>query len=312
MVATVTKRLKQAQKNITRERETWERKEELMTQEIEQCNDRVYLSKIRSRELIAEQVSKAKTSESHLRNYIDELTEEKGQALQDLLDTKGKCERERRLSEQRKVKWHNERELRRQAENEAVSERNRFLELEKVVKKYKEVDSPTRRRMKREWCNATVARAHGGRTAWPAWVVQLICELLVNGTTPTAIPGNIKVMYSTLFGEDVTPPSVNFCRECRTIVQVCGETIAAIKLAQAPTWEQLWTDATTRRQIPFTALIIGLMGAGPDDKLDPIVVSSCIFMDDECSETCAAGIIAKVRSLTCQSNAVMLTNMQTG
>ena len=70
--------------------------------------------------------------------------------------------------------------------------------------------------------------------------------------------------------------------------------IAAIKLAREDSWVQLWTDATTRRQIPFTALVIGLMGDGPDDKIDPIVVSSCIFMDDETSETCANGIIKKV------------------
>ena len=77
-------------------------------------------------------------------------------------------------------------------------------------------------------------------------------------------------------------------------MQVVGETIAAIKLARQESWAQLWTDATTRRQIPFTALIIGLMRDGPEDEIDPIVVSSCIFMDDETSETCAEGIIKKV------------------
>ena len=71
-----------------------------------------------------------------------------------------------------------------------------------------------------------------------------------------------------------------------------GETITALKLARAPNWKQLWTDATTRRQIPFTALIIGLLG--DDDKIDPVVVSSCIFMENEKSETGAAGIVTKV------------------
>ena len=49
------------------------------------------------------------------------------------------------------------------------------------------------------------------------------------------------------------------------MVEVIGETIAAIKLVDAPTWNQLWTDGTTRRQIPFTALVIGLM-EGEADK----------------------------------------------
>ena len=65
-----------------------------------------------------------------------------------LNEAQSKSAREQRLAEQCKVKWHDERERRRQAEDEAVSERNRSLELEKVIKKYNEVDSPTRRRMK--------------------------------------------------------------------------------------------------------------------------------------------------------------------
>ena len=51
-------------------------------------------------------------------------------------------------------------------------------------------------------------------------------------------------------------------------------------------------DGTTRQQIPFTALVIGLMGNS--EVIDPIVVSSCFFMEDERSETQADGIINKV------------------
>ena len=102
-------------------------------------------------------------------------------------------------------------------------------------------------------------------------------------------------MYQMLTGD--TPddlPCVSFVRSCRVVVEVIGETIAAMKLADAPTWNQLWTDGTTRRQIPFTALVIGLMGE--DEDIDPIVVSSCIFMEDECSETQADGIINRVNT----------------
>ena len=103
-------------------------------------------------------------------------------------------------------------------------------------------------------------------------------------------------MYETLYGEKPDEvPSVNFVRGCRVVVQVVGETITAIKLANADSWKQLWTDATTRRQIPFTALIIGILGE--EDKLDPVVVSSCIFMEDERSETQADGICEKIKLL---------------
>jgi hypothetical protein len=79
------------------------------------------------------------------------------------------------------------------------------------------------------------------------------------------------------------------------VVEVVGETIAALKLAAAENWKQLWTDATTRRQIPFTALVIGLLG--DEDNIDPVVISSCIFMDDEKAVTQGDGILSKIDSL---------------
>jgi hypothetical protein len=100
-------------------------------------------------------------------------------------------------------------------------------------------------------------------------------------------------MYETLYGEKPDElPSVNFVRGCRVVVQVIGETVTAIKLGEAETRKQLWTDATTRRQIPFTALIIGILG--DENDIDPVVVSSCIFMEDERAETQADGIMDKV------------------
>ena len=60
-----------------------------------------------------------------------------------------------------------------------------------------------------------------------------------------------------------------------------------MKLGRAEVWKQLWTDTTTCCQIPFSALIIGLLGE--EDKIDPAVVSSCIFMDDERSGMQADG-----------------------
>lgn len=71
-----------------------------------------------------------------------------------------------------------------------------------------------------------------------------------------------------------------------------GETIAAIKLASADNFAQVWADATSRRQISFQALIIGLMG--DDDKIDPVIISSCIFSENETSECQAESLLAKV------------------
>jgi hypothetical protein len=85
---------------------------------------------------------------------------------------------------------------------------------------------------------------------------------------------------------------VNFVRECCVVIEVIGETMAAIKLAWEEEWGQLWTDATTRRQIPFRTLIVGILSES--GVVDPVVISSCIFMDDETSETQADGILNKV------------------
>jgi hypothetical protein len=84
----------------------------------------------------------------------------------------------------------------------------------------------------------------GGK--WQPWVIQYICELLVIGTPPASIPSIISSSYQTYYGKEPNEiPQVSFVRQCRVIVQVIGETIAAIKLASAEKWDQLWTDATT-------------------------------------------------------------------
>ena len=47
-------------------------------------------------------------------------------------------------------------------------------------------------------------------------------------------------------------------RTCHVLVEVMGETMTAIKLANVPEWSQLWTDSSTRCQIWFTTSIIGV------------------------------------------------------
>jgi hypothetical protein len=131
-----------------------------------------------------------------------------------------------------------------------------------------------------------------GALSWEVWVVQVCCELLVNGTPPSAIPFSIGTLYETLYDNEPDEfPSINFVRQCRITVQIVGETITAMKLAGVDNWKEITFDATTRRQVPFQAVVIGLM---TDGILDPVVVSSCIFLEDESLEVQAAGIVAKV------------------
>jgi len=120
----------------------------------------------------------------------------------------------------------------------------------------------------------------------------------VTGTLPSAIPSNIGILYNILTGEKADDlPSANFRRQCRQVVQVLGETMTAMKLSEAPKemWKQIFFDATTRHQTPFQAVIIGLLGE--DGILDPVIVSSCIFLEDKSAETTVDNMIEKIESL---------------
>ena len=51
----------------------------------------------------------------------------------------------------------------------------------------------------------------GGASQCESWVVLLICELLIIGIPPTAIPSSIYTLYETLIGVETTEvPSVRF------------------------------------------------------------------------------------------------------
>jgi hypothetical protein len=177
--------------------------------------------------------------------------------------------------------------------SKALCRSEKELEIKKILL---ETPQETQRRMKKEWDNID-ADGHrtlkGGSRRWPTGVVLMICELLINGTWPSGVPSCIHTVYETLYKEEPDElPSINFVRECRVFVEVMGETLTAIKLANVPEWSQLWTDATTRRQITFTTLIIGVLAESGD--IDPVVISSCIFMEDETSEMQVDGIVKEV------------------
>ena len=124
-------------------------------------------------------------------------------------------------------------------------------------------------------------------------MVLLICELLLIGIHPRAIPSSIYTLYETLTVVEPTEvPSMSFIRRFRTAVQVVGETIVAWKLVDADSWRQILTDTNSRRQCAFQALVVGLMDE--DGFLDSVIVSSCIFLENETSQTTFDTIVDKV------------------
>ena len=114
-------------------------------------------------------------------------------------------------------------------------------------------------------------------------------------------------MMETITDEVVkTLPSVRFVRHCRIIVQILGETMTAIKLGRAATWKQLFTDGTSRRQVAFQNVVIGLMSE--NQLFDPTVLSSCIFLEDETSEKQVEAILDKVRNIIAIESRNQLTH----
>ena len=88
--------------------------------------------------------------------------------------------------------------------------------------------------------------------------------------------------------------SLSFIREYRVTIQIIGETLTAYRLANAPKWEQVFTDGTSRRQISLQNLVIGLLD---DNVLKPLILSSSIIPEDETSENQVNAIMLKVRNI---------------
>jgi hypothetical protein len=263
---------------------------------------RLHNEKSKRRKVMFDEESKRKRMQNEieeLNDWIFELDEERKVAEANEKEVREKYYNAVKDAQTRLHRWRQEREIRRDAENKMAEQDKHAKKQAKMyahlLADFNEITTDHKRSMQKEWDDEEAARKHGGGRRWPIWVVQLICELLVTGTPPSAIPQIIQTFCETLLREKPKElPSVNFVRECRVIMEVIGETIVAIKLAHVAKWDQLWYDGTTRRQIPFGALIIGML-AGDNNMMDPVVVSSCIFMENETSETQAEGIVDKVR-----------------
>ena len=129
----------------------------------------------------------------------------------------------------------------------------------------------------------------GGSKRWSVYIFLLICEMLVNDTHPTAVPANIQSSCALFTGVEATElPCVNFVRQCRVVLQNLNETLSAFWLGNSDSWHQVFTDGTTRQKIAFQNLVINLM---EDGDLDPVIVSSCMHVENETSVRCLQSII---------------------
>ena len=69
------------------------------------------------------------------------------------------------------------------------------------------------------------------------------------------------------------------------------ETMSALRLGSSDTWHQVFTDGTARRQIEIQNLVVALM---EDGHLDAVIVSLCMYVENETSERCVESIVETV------------------
>ena len=128
------------------------------------------------------------------------------------------------------------------------------------------------------------------------YIVLLICEMVVNGTHPTSVPANIQSSFALFTGVEATElPCVNFVRQCRLVLQNINDTLSAFRLGNADSWHQVFTNGTTRRKIAFQNLVIDLM---EDGNLYPVIVLSCMYVENETSVRCLQSIIETVSNMS--------------
>ena len=122
----------------------------------------------------------------------------------------------------------------------------------------------------------------GGQSHWPLHICMLVCELLCNIVPPACVREKLQTTLTYFTGSVVTKlPYVSYVRDCRTVLQILNDHLGAYKLGMNATWKQLCTDGTTRRQIGFQSLMIGLL---TEKSFESVIASSCIFMDDGTSK----------------------------
>lgn len=297
-ISRIKKQLDDTSKKLSEQSEQWRKRLDELDRS---STSRIVDEKHRRRNLIQEHIDKALTKEEQLKEYItlleqinDNVSGEVAAARQQERQARKRLKNSMDLADKRLDKLLSANEKIGIMKDELTMLLKSNASQQIVLDEYKVMVEGFKSRKRNLQYEKRVGRG-GCSKVWPLWVTEAICDLLVHGTPPSAIPSNIATLYATFTCEEPEElPSVNYVRQCRVLIQIIGETITAMKLAACPDWMQIFFDATTRRQIPFSAVIISLMGDEPG-SFDPIIVSSCVIMRDETSERQVEGITDKVR-----------------
>ena len=122
-----------------------------------------------------------------------------------------------------------------------------------------------------------------------------LSKLLANGIPPSAVAKTMQT-YSAYFtgAEAEELPTVDYEQKTRTVLEKLNLMFTGMRLGNATTWYQLFICGTSRRQIAFQNLVIGIMEG---DTFDSVIASSCVFLENESEEKQVKAIKSKVSQL---------------
>lgn len=118
---------------------------------------------------------------------------------------------------------------------------------------------------------------------WPLKTVQFILEMLNNGTGPSAVSPIIEswAHHSCMSVTIKELPSISFIRHCRGLLRIIAEKLAAYMIGKVDKWKRFFYDATSRRQINLTTLIIAIESK---ENIKPLIISSAHIGKSETAE----------------------------
>ena len=131
----------------------------------------------------------------------------------------------------------------------------------------------------------------GGVVTWPHWVVEIVVELMANGTPPASVAANILTICEILIPNQKIVqelPSTGWIRSCRGITNYEAKTLAAYQVAWVEQYRQLFTDDTSKRHIPLQNLTLGwLIKQG----FKSVCLNNCILSEDETVEAVTLSLL---------------------
>ena len=123
----------------------------------------------------------------------------------------------------------------------------------------------------------------------------LICEMMVTGMNSMAVPANLQKWYASFTGVEAEEiPSLNCVCKCRVVPQNLNESLSMFRLDNSTSGHLMFTAGTTRSQIAFQHPFIALL---ENVDLGPVVVLSCMCVENETSEQCVQSILETVSQI---------------